>query len=266
MTDTGLLLHDTRLCNANCVLCVPPLYLFLISISFVTSNQITGEFIAHPWSTFCVSHTALLHYGTFCTKAFYNHWHGTNKLLSLDGSHIFFEVIHGTFMRRGLCYFGCFFRQKLGHFFPFFPVCSGYVCLYWGEMSPSLCCCNIHALRELYDGVSDSVGRFTALAWVPFLPFSVLIKAPPSHLCARQMPIMLLWLGCLKAAAFWPRFQCFNDVISLRFGDSVTTFPSKFPELSDTDVESLQSPELLLWQHKVEEALIIPFTKCFTQI
>lgn len=59
---------------------------FLLSFEFVTSNQIAGEFIAHPRSTFCILHAAQWHYGTFCTRRFYNQWQSRNRLLSV--SHI----------------------------------------------------------------------------------------------------------------------------------------------------------------------------------
>lgn len=62
-------------------------YLFLLSFDFVTSNQITGEFIARPWSGFCVLCAVQWHYGTLYNKRFYNHRRSTNERLS---------VIHST--------------------------------------------------------------------------------------------------------------------------------------------------------------------------
>lgn len=89
-----------------------------------------GEFIAHPKSTFCILHTAQLHYGTLCTERFRNHWHSTNKLLSLVGSHVLFDVIHVTFMLRCMCYFWLKVRLKKKSEFSLslsFPQCRLYM-------------------------------------------------------------------------------------------------------------------------------------------
>lgn len=90
-TDPVLLFSHTRLRNTNrfYAFC----YLFLLSFNFVTSNQITGEFIARLWSGFCILCAAQRRCGTLCNRRFYNHWRSTNEHFSVAGSRVAFVVI-----------------------------------------------------------------------------------------------------------------------------------------------------------------------------
>lgn len=100
---------------------------FFLSFDFVTSNQITGEFIACPWSGCCVLCAARQRYGRLCNKRFYNHWRSTNEHFPVAGGDVAFAGIHITLSMHHLsCILGATKEENhvWGCFLlPFPPLC-----------------------------------------------------------------------------------------------------------------------------------------------
>lgn len=128
-------------------------YSFLQSIQFVTSNQITGEFIAHPIA-FYMPHSCTIWYRVY--SRVYHHWHKTeNVILSLVGSHILEDICHISGCSCGVIY------TRNNEFFILFFLTVSYLGLFFStflllHVIPVQHPC-ANSPWQLCDGVADTV-------------------------------------------------------------------------------------------------------------